>query len=146
MNPLSRPIVCSQKPQQENSCRQIWLGIDPAPAKKQGLDRSTERVWTADCVYVQSIGLRTVHSAQSDSSLSIERPCGAQITTFFHRKLPSSARRDSPRGPLGRRSASLAGGVGTQHTTHTGSQQRAPSSQQQQQKQQQQQAVHAVRL
>jgi hypothetical protein len=38
LNPLSRSIVCSQKPQQENSCRHIWLGNDPAQAcKLQGL-------------------------------------------------------------------------------------------------------------
>jgi hypothetical protein len=36
LNPLSRSIVCSQKPQQENSCRQIWLGNDPAPANCRG--------------------------------------------------------------------------------------------------------------
>jgi hypothetical protein len=33
----SRPVVCSQKPQQENSCRQIWLGNERTP-ELQGLD------------------------------------------------------------------------------------------------------------
>jgi hypothetical protein len=34
LDPLSRPIVCSQKPEQENSCSQIWLGNERTPAAK----------------------------------------------------------------------------------------------------------------
>jgi hypothetical protein len=39
---LACSIVCTQKPQQENSCRHIWQGNDPAPANCRGrgwLDR-----------------------------------------------------------------------------------------------------------
>jgi hypothetical protein len=38
LNPLSRSIVCSQKPQQENSCRQRgWGTIQPLQIAGAGL-------------------------------------------------------------------------------------------------------------